>query len=205
MSKLNVHAQLHRMRAMNYRYHALFFRYINFWIVAVGVLLVTSLLEPFRAAILLVPPLVLYAAMHAAFHFHYIVFARRYARALEIKLNQLNGGHALIAHDLEDIYLFPLDAPRFVGLSFGNPLTFFSVITLHYGIGGSLVIVFALYRAWQIIPALAVNFPPLGLYLPVMGGWIVLNAAYLFWYFVFQRDERKLERRLAEFLDEKLE
>ncbi len=202
MSKTILHSQLRRMRAMNFRYHALFFRQINFWIAVTVVLLVASLLETLRAAILLVPPLVLYAAMQGAFHFHYIVFARRFARALERKLNQLNGDHALIAHELEDAYLFPLDAPRFVGFSLGNPAAFFSTITLHYGIAGTLVIVLALYRAWQILPALAASFPPLEFYLPALCGWLAANTAYLVWYFIFQRDEHAIEQRLAQLVKE---
>ena len=185
-------AQLRRMRAMNYRYHALFFRYINFYIALCAVLLAASLLEPLRAAALLVPHLVLYAAMQGAFHFHYILFARRFARALERKLQR-----DLIAHELEDRYLFPLDAPRFVGFSFGAPLSFFSVITLHYGVAGALLWALALYRAWQLIPELSAGFTPLALYLPATIGWTVLNTAFLAWYFIAQRDERAVERRLA--------
>ena len=124
-----LNAQLRRMRAMNHKYHALFFRQINFWIAVNAILLVASLLEPLRAAIFLVPYLVLYAAVQGAFHFHYIIFARRFARALERKINQLDKSETLIAHQLEEIYLFPLDAPRFVGASFGNLLSFFSAIT----------------------------------------------------------------------------
>ena len=101
-------AQLRRMRAMNYRYHALFFRYINAFVALSALLFAASLLEPLRAAVLLVPHLILYAAMQGAFHFHYIIFARRFARALERKLNR-----DLIAHELEEQYLFPLDAPYF--------------------------------------------------------------------------------------------
>lgn len=199
MNASELHAQLRRMRAMDYRYHGLFFRYINFWIGAVAALLVISLLEPLRAAILLVPYLVLYAAMQGAFHFHYILFARRFARGLELKLNQLHGREELIAHELEDLYLMPLDAPRFVGLSFGAPLSFFSVITLHYGLAGTLLWAFSLYRAWQIIPALEPHFPPLGFYLPVTLVWTAANMAFAFWYFVFRRDERALARRLERF------
>ena len=81
MSKSMLHVQLRRMRAMNFKYHSLFFRQINFWIALNGLLLVASLLEPLRAAVLLIPYLVLCVAMQGAFHFHYIVFARRYARA----------------------------------------------------------------------------------------------------------------------------
>ena len=190
-------AQLRRMRAMDYKYHALFFRYINAFIVLCALLLVAGLLEPLRAAVLLVPPLVLYAAMQGAFHFHYIIFARRFARALERKLDR-----GLIAHELEAQYLFPLDAPRFVGFSAGAPLSFFSAITLHYGIAGTLLWALALYRAWQLAPALGASFPPLAYYVPVMLGWTILNVAYLAWYFVAQRAERALEQRLARWLRE---
>lgn len=98
---------------------------------------------------------------NTAFHFHFILFARRYARALEQKLDQLNGNNALTAHRLERAYLFPLDAPRFVGVSLGNPLTFFFAITFHYGIAGTLLWALALYRMWQLLPQLAPNFTPL--------------------------------------------
>ena len=197
-----LHAQLRRMRGMNFRYHALFFRQINFWIAVNVVLLVVSLLEPLRAAVLLVPHLILYAAMQGAFHFHYIVFARRFARALEKQLNQMSGKEALIAHELEEAYLFPLDAPRFVGVSLGSPLSFFSVITLQYGIAGTLLWALALYRSAQLIPQLALGFAPLNFYLPVTIVWTMLNVLYLAWYFIGQRDEQSIERRLAEFATE---
>lgn len=203
MSKSMLHAQLRRMRAMNFKYHALFFRQINFWIAMNVGLLVVSLLEPLRAAVLLVPYLVLYAAMQGAFHFHYIILARRYARALEQKLNQLNGNDVLVAHKLEDAYLFPLDAPRFVGISFGNPSSFFSAITFHYGIAGTLLWVLALYRAWQVVPHLATNFAPLNFYLPVTIAWTFANLLYLAWHFIGQRDERRVQTVLDEFITEK--
>lgn len=200
MSKSILHAQLRRMRAMNFKYHALFFRQINFWIAMNVGLLVASLFEPLRAAVLLIPYLVLYAAMQGAFHFHYIIFARRYTRALEQKPNQLNGNDALIAHKLEDAYLFPLDAPRFVGVSFGNPSSFFSAITFHYGIAGTLLWAFALYRASHLIPLLAANFAPFNFYLPVTLAWTLANLLYLAWHFIGQRDERRVQNLLDQFI-----
>lgn len=188
---------------MNFKYHALFFRQINFWIAIIIALLVASLIEPLRAAVLLIPFLILYAAMQGAFHFHYIIFARRYARALERKINRLNNNDVLIAHELEDAYLFPLDTPRFVGVSFGNPSTFFSAITFHYGIAGTLLWAFTLYRAGQLIPQLALNFAPLNFYIPVTLVWTFANILYLAWYSIAQRDERRVEKLLSEFLDAK--
>ena len=193
-----LYGQLRRMRAMNYKYHALFFRQINFWIAINVALLAASLLEPLRAAVFLVPHLILYAAMQSAFHFHYIIFARRFARALERKLSP-----SLVAHDLEDAYLFPLDAPRFVGVSLGKPTTFFSAITLHYGIAGTLTWALALFRAWQLIPTLAPTFPPLVAYVPVTFLWTLANLVYLAWYFIGQRDEKLVEQKLADFVMEK--
>lgn len=202
MNDSMLHAQLRRMRAMDYRYHALFFRYINLWIGVITALLVLSLLGPLRAAILLVPHLILYAAMQSAFHFHYMIFARRFARGLEDKLNQVSGRADFIAHDLEESYIMPLDAPRLVGFSFGAPLSFFSVITLQYGIASTLLWALSLYRAWQIIPSLAPGFPPLDVYLPVTLFWTVGNMLYVFWYFVFQRDEYAVARRIDQFVKE---
>jgi hypothetical protein len=203
MTNRILHAQLRRMRAMNYRYHALFFRQINFWIAMDVILLAASLLEPLRTAVLLVPYLTLYAAMQGAFHFHYIIFARRFARALEKRLNQANGSEVLIAHKLEEEYLFPLDASRLVGLSFGSPLSFFSAITFHYGMAGSLLWGLALYRSAQLIPQFVSGFAPLSVYVPATVIWTAANMLYLAWYFIGQRDERRIERRLAAFVQEK--
>lgn len=96
----------------------------------------------------------------------------------------------------------PLDAPRLVGFSFGAPLSFFSVITLHYGIAGTLLWALSLYRAWQIIPSLAPGFPPLNVYLSVTLLWTVVIMLYVFWYFVFQRDEHAVARRIDQFVKE---
>ena len=109
-------AQLRRMRTMNFKYHAFFFRDINFWIVICVGLFVASFWEPLRPAVYFIPPLVLYAAIQGAFHFHYMIFTRRYARALEEKLNALSGKQTLIANQLEDAYLMKLDAPAFCGI-----------------------------------------------------------------------------------------
>lgn len=202
MMEREIHAQLRRMRALNFRYHALFFRYINFWIAIVALLLVASLLPLLHAAIFLVPYIILYAAMQGAFHFHYIVLARRYARALEQKLNALHGRKTLIAHQLEDAYLFPLDAPRFVGVNFGNVLSFFTAITLHYGIAGTVLWALALYRAAQLVPTLAPNFAPLYFYLPVTLVWTLANMLYLAWHFIGQRDEKRVEQILTRWVEE---
>ncbi len=191
-------AQLRRMRAMNYKYHALFFRYINFWILICVGLFVAALWEPLRPAVFFVPPLVLYAAVQGAFHFHYMIFSRRYARALEQKLNALAGRETLIANQLEDIYIMPLDAPRFVGMNFEKPTTFFSSITVHYGVAGTFLWAMGLVWALLITPQYAMYFPLLWLYVPAMLAWTLINFAYLAWYFVRQRDEKQMQRVLDE-------
>lgn len=190
--------QLGRMRAMNFKYHALFFRYINFWIVICVGLFALSLWEPLNPFVLFVPPLVLYAAMQGAFHFHYILFTRRYARALEEKLNALSGKRTLIASELEDAYLMKLDAPRFVGFSFASPTSFFSAITLHYGIAGTILWGLAMGHALLITPKYVNGMPLLWLYVPAMLLWTVVNMGYLAWYFVGRRDEKRVQIILDE-------
>ena len=128
--------------------------------------------------------------------------ARCYARPLERKINQLNGNDALVAHKLEEMHLFPHDAPRFVGVSLGNPLSFFSAIMFHYGIAGAWLWALALYRASQLVPSFAPNFAPLNFYVPVTTGWTLVNVFYLAWYFIGQRDERRVEQILSEFVKE---
>ena len=42
----------------------------------------------------------------------------------------------------------------------------------------------------------------LHVYLPVTIVWTLANMLYLAWYFIGQRDERKIDRRLARFVAE---
>ena len=106
----------------------------------------------------------------------------------------------MIASELEDLYLGPLDSPRFVGFNLGALLSFFSVITLHYGIAGSLLWAIAVYRAAQLAGELSAAFPPLAFYVPVTLLWTAANLLYLAWYFILRRDERAVEARLIEFV-----
>lgn len=131
-----------------------------------------------------------------------MIFARRYARVLEEKLNALTGKEVLIANKLEEAYLMPLNAPRFVGFSFGKPTTFFSSITLHYGIAGTFLWVLGLSWALWITPQYANNFPLLWFYVPAMLAWTLLNMAYLAWYFLGQRDEKEKQKILDKFVRE---
>lgn len=183
---------------MNYKYHALFFRYINFWVAACIGLYAASMWEPLKPVVFFVPPLVLYAAMQGAFHFHYIIFARRYARALEEKLNAVTGKQTLLANQLEDAYLMKLDAPRFVGFSFGSPTTFFSAITLHYGIAGTVLWLAGLVQALLITPQYGPALALLWLYVPAMLIWTALNMGYLAWHFIVGRDEKNVQKLLDE-------
>lgn len=192
-------AQLRRMRAMDYKYHALFFRWINFWIVIVVGLFVVSLLEPLRLAAFFIAPLVLYAAVQGAFHFHYMLFARRLARGLEQRLNAAAGNKVLIASELEDAVFFKLDAPRFVGFSFGSPTTLFSGMTLHYGIAGTILWALGLGWALAVTPQYAATFPLLWLYAPALLVWTIINIAFLGWYFVARRDEKSMQKILDRF------
>jgi hypothetical protein len=102
----------------------------------------------------------------------------------------------LVAHELEDAYLVQLDAPRFVGFSFGSPTSFFSAITLHYGIAGTILWGIALVQALLLTPQYASAMPLVWLYVPAMLVWTAVNMGYLAWYFVVQRDEKRVQQIL---------
>jgi hypothetical protein len=180
--------QLERMRAMHYSYFAKFFT----WLTVTLVIFLILYLLPFSQAQAVLPFLVLTAGVQASFYLHFTDFARVHARWLEEQINQLLGQDTLVASRLEAEYFYPLEQPKFSGVILTKPLTFFSVFTLHWcGVWG-LLFVLGLVRAW----------PELGSWQTAygvgLGSWTLLNAGYLGWYFIGQRDEKKIAAMLRD-------
>lgn len=123
------------MRGMDAMYHRRFFadvRYITLLVLALFVVAWTVN----EAFLLLIPFVALIGACQTAFDASYLIFARRYATALEKRINALAGEELLIAHRLEDAYLFSLDRDG------GSGFTWFGFMTAFYtllGIGAYAV------------------------------------------------------------------
>lgn len=130
-----LHHQLVRMRSMDALYHRRFFsdvRYITLLVLGLFVLAWTVN----EALLLLVPFVALIGACQTAFDASYLIFARRYAAALERRINTLAGAELLVGNRLEDAYLFPLDRNG------GSGFTWFGFMTAFYtllGIGAYAV------------------------------------------------------------------
>jgi hypothetical protein len=130
-----LHHQLVRMRSMDAMYHRRFFsdvRYITLLVLGLFVLAWTVN----EALLLLVPFVALIGACQTAFDASYLIFSRRYAAALERRINTLAGTELLVGNRLEDAYLFSLDRTA------GSGFTWFGFMTAFYtllGIGAYAV------------------------------------------------------------------
>jgi hypothetical protein len=127
--------QLSRMRGMNALYHRQFFSDVRFTTVAVLALFVAG--AAIDSWIFLAIPLVaLLGAMSTAFDASYLIFSRQFATRLERFINDRTETSLLIAHELEESYLFPLDRTKIVTLRFGSDFTWFGFMTAFYTLLG---------------------------------------------------------------------
>lgn len=188
--------QLGRMRAMQYAYHRKFFA----WIALVFVLLVALVVFGGDRGLWLVPFVVVTAGVQAAFFLHFCDFARVHAQALEAKINTLLGTRVLMGAELEADYFYPLPAARIAGFVPSDPLSFFSVYTLHWcalwaaAFAGSLWAVLARGDSpdtW-VLAGLAV-------------AWAAINGGYVAWYFLRGKATRRMAAQLGERLHRQLD
>ena len=175
------------MREMQYAYHRKFFQGLYFFL---G-LVVVCLLWDSPLSLALVPFLVVTAGTQSCFYLHFVDFARLHARHVEAKLNRALGNGTLVGSEIEDLYFYPLEAPKIGGFVPSAPLRFFSFFTLHWvflwlGLAG--------YALWQLLPAMG----PWGLpYLAVLLAWSGLHLAYLVWFFGRRHDFCAVENLLG--------
>jgi hypothetical protein len=190
--------QLERMRSMHYGYYVQFFQANHLFTVVSLVILGISLLPSYRAAIFVLPFFIVYAGFFCAYLLTYNLFARIYATALEKKINALMGGDFLIAHRMEDVYIYQTPGPKFVALDLTRPWTFISASTVSYTIGGVVLYLLAAYRGWQLMPTLAPHFPPLHFFWPLLAVWTLGHLAYLLWFYIGHGPEKQIAAIVAD-------
>ena len=120
--------QLSRMRSMNKYYHDQFLfdvRILFFFTIIFHYLALTN-----NTAYMLIPFLSLFGSVLLAFHAHYLIFSRNYSEFIEIKLNNILGNDVLIAHKLENSYLFPIKDRKIVVAKLGSDFSWFGYVTL---------------------------------------------------------------------------
>ena len=170
--------QLRRMREMQYAYHKKFFHGLYFFLV----LVIGCLLWDSPISLALVPLLVITAGTQSCFYLHFVDFARLHARHLESRLNKDLGNGALVGSEIEDLYFYPIDAPKIGGFVPSAPLHFFSFFTLHWV---ALWLGLAAFALWRLLPMMGSCGRH---YLGLLGVWGGLNLIYLIWFFYKARD-----------------
>ena len=166
--------QLRRMREMQYAYHKKFFHGLYFFLV----LVIACLLWDGPLSLALVPFLVITAGTQSCFYLHFVDFARLHARHLEMRLNKAPGKGTLVGTEIEDVYFYPIDAPKIGGFVPSAPWHFFSFFTLHWIL---LWLGLAAFALWRLFPTMG----PCGQsYLAWVALWGGVNFVYLSWFFV---------------------
>ncbi len=188
-------AQLRRMRGMNRYYHERFFADVRFITVGVTALFVIGWWEV-PLAFLLIPPLALIGAAQTAFDASYLIFSRHYAARLERYLNQQVDSTVLIAHELEDRYLFPLLSRKIVTAAFGRSFSWFGFMTLFYTLLGVLAFAFGLALGWSSLMDAGTGWA--AAYLSSLGAAGAIALIVGWWWFVTGVGEARLSSVLDE-------
>ena len=175
--------QLRRMREMQYAYHKKFFHGLYFFLV----LVIGCLLWDGPVSLALVPLLVITAGTQSCFYLHFVDFARLHARFVEQRLNKALGKSTLIGSEIEDLYFYPIDAPKIGGFVPATPLRFFSFFTLHWVVLWLGLAAFALWRLLPMMGSCGQN------YLGLLGLWATLNFIYLAWFFGKARERNTMD------------
>jgi hypothetical protein len=179
--------QLRRMREMQYAYHKKFFHGLYFFLV----LVIACLFWESPLSLALVPFLVITAGTQSCFYLHFVDFARLHARHLETQLNKALGKGTLVGSEIEDLYFYPIDAPKIGGFVPSTPLRFFSFFTFHWVL---LWLGLAAFALWRLVPTMG----PCGWdYLVLVALWGGLNVIYLAWFFSQRSDFQRTQERLG--------
>ena len=171
---------------MQYAYHKKFFHGLYLFLV----LVVGCLLWDSPVSLALVPLLVITAGTQSCFYLHFVDFARIHARFVEGRLNQALGKSTLVGSEIEDLYFYPIDAPKIGGFVPTAPIRFFSFFTLHWVI---LWLGLAAFALWRLLPMMGLCGKH---YLILIALWATLNFIYLVWFFAKAQDSKSLSSYL---------
>ncbi len=185
--------QLRRMRGMTRYYHERFFADVrNTTLLVLGLLAVgwAGIEETF----LLVPIVALLGANQTAFDASYLHFARHYAARLESDLNEEVRRKILVAAELEDRYLYPLNEKKLVTAHLGAGFSWFGWMTLLYTLTGALAFGAGIALGWPTLVAAGAGW--MVFYLTAVGVMAIASLSIGAWWFVSGNGERRLREVL---------
>jgi hypothetical protein len=185
--------QLARMRGMNAAYHRRFFADIRFTtIVSLGLLAAGMAVDD--RLFLAIPPVALLGACQTAFDASYLIFSRHYAARLERLIDAELGRDVLVAHRLEDAYLFPLDRPKVVTFTLRG-FSWFGFMTALYTMAGIGVYTTGLVLSLPVIGS-RIGAAAGTAYLLALGAATVGALGVGLWWFPGGEGEARLRRVL---------
>ena len=181
--------QLSRMRSMNKYYHDQFLfdvRILFFFTIIFHYLALTN-----NTAYMLIPFVSLFGSVLLAFHAHYLIFSRNYSEFIEIKLNNILGNDVLIAHKLENSYLFPIKDRKIVVAKLGSDFSWFSYVTLFITFIGISSYVYSIVSLLN---------SEISLYYYLFIALITLITLIIgIWWFLLGNGEKRLEKVFNEY------
>ena len=181
--------QLSRMRSMNKYYHDQFLfdvRILFFFTIIFHYLALTN-----NMAYMLIPFISLFGSVLLAFHAHYLIFSRNYSEFIEIKMNKIIGNDVLIAHKLENKYLFPINDKNIVVAKLGSVFTWFGFVTLFITFIGISSYVYSIVRL--------LNTDINTNYYVFIGLITLITLIIGIWWFLLGNGEKRLEKVFDEY------
>ena len=181
--------QLSRMRSMNKYYHDQFLfdvRILFFFTIIFHYLALTN-----NTVYMLIPFISLFGSVLLAFHAHYLIFSRNYSEFIEIKMNKILGNDVLIAHKLENKYLFPINDKNIVVAKLGSEFTWFGVVTLFITFIGISSYVYSIVRL--------LNTDINSNYYIFIGLITLITLIIGIWWFLLGNGENRLEKVFDEY------
>ena len=181
--------QLSRMRSMNKYYHDQFLfdvRILFFFTIIFHYLALTN-----NTAYMLIPFVSLFGSVLLSFHAHYLIFSRNYSEFIEIKLNNILGNDVLIAHKLENSYLFPIKDRKIVVAKLGSDFSWFGYVTLFITFIGISSYVYSIVSLLN---------SEISLYYYLFIALITLITLIIgIWWFLLGNGEKRLEKVFNEY------
>jgi len=181
--------QLSRMRSMNKYYHDQFLfdvRILFFFTIIFHYLALTN-----NTAYMLIPFVSLFGSVLLSFHAHYLIFSRNYSEFIEIKLNNILGNDVLIAHKLENSYLFPIKDRKIVVAKLGSDFSWFGYVTLFITFIGISSYVYSIVSLLNT---------EISLYYYLFIALITLITLIIgIWWFLLGNGEKRLEKIFSEY------
>ena len=181
--------QLSRMRSMNKYYHDQFLfdvRILFFFTIIFHYLALTN-----NTAYMLIPFVSLFGSVLLSFHAHYLIFSRNYSEFIEIKLNNILGNDVLIAHKLENSYLFPIKDRKIVVAKLGSDFSWFGYVTLFITFIGISSYVYSIVSLLNT---------EISLYYYLFIAFITLITLIIgIWWFLLGNGEKRLEKVFNEY------